>query len=189
MRWSPLVHFDWNNLNADSLNSNLVEAIRQAAEKTDMQLTTTSGHRNNFPSKPWFDTDCRNMKYLLAQLHSTCRSHSFSGASSNNIFHQHKRDYQKLITTKKQEYKKKITIDSTMVSDVTKSWSVVRSVKCIATFTPLLPNQTWDRFYSQVYPPRNIVTFHATLTNDAPDQPLSYQEATKWLRRLKNGKH
>lgn len=189
MRWSPLAMFDSKDLSANYLNPNIANAVHQAAESIGM-VSTNSGIWKPYRQKPWFDAECRAMKRHLTELHNACRSLNFACLSNNVEFHQLRVIYQKLISDKKKNYRKKITNDFAAVTDTTKFWAVVRSVKRITIYTPPLPIQAWNDFYANIYPSRIVPELSLFPDNESIEieQPFTFDEVKNCLRKLKNGK-
>lgn len=187
MLWSPNVANCTREINISDMYENLVETIKNIAEKCGLiKLRTFESKRQSKP--PWFDLECIKSKNLLNKSLRQCRKSDFS-ENDRLLWLNCKKDFKTITKSKHREWEIKLINSFAEVRNTTQFWETYKIFQRKSINYEMPSIQIWNSFLEQLFPPRIIsdVQFIGVL-DPLLDADITYQEVLVVLKDCKNGK-
>ena len=187
------------NLNKDL--TNLIQALSVAAPKKNHPHSSgKSTNKRAQPKHRWFDGDCihakRNLKKLAREYGNTPTAEEI-----RSRYYTAKKDYRKLLKSKKQELIAKLNSD--ILDSKTIDWKMIKSLKTIAPQNETLDIfdlENFRYFFENLYAKKESANGHQPSSNRVTDtekeaeiqkclnDSITTEELSLSIKLLKNGK-
>ncbi|BES98573.1 Reverse transcriptase (RNA-dependent DNA polymerase) [Nesidiocoris tenuis] len=173
----------------------LKNAISEACKVCEMWRPPTTRHIDNYRNCPWFDSDCKRLKY-----ESRNRYRKFKRSRYNvdhlNAYLAKKNDYKACLRLKKRTYYERLREDLARCNDSKGFWSAVNKLRSNGRPACKITVEAVENFFSDIYPcAAGEAAVHQGCGTSAEhpfdpllDSPITKAELETALKACKNGK-
>lgn len=195
-----------HNISTDLENNDISHVLQQVynvfystATKTGIKvdLVKKCNKRNTISKlKPWYDLECKNSKTNLRKL-AKMTSKYHTSQEINTLFHKNKKDYKRLVKSKRQTYKNSLVHEiKTSSYDPKILWSKIKDLKDLETDNPKdtshINANVWFEYFKKLGDTKNGTT-PIRINNsegdlDSMDSMFSANELKAAIKKLKNNK-
>lgn len=145
--------------------------------------TTSRRYRN-----AWFNLSCKEAKEALHTALRECKKENYCAKACQSVA-SCKAFYRNLCQAKKEAHIQNIKDSFANVSVPANFWATVRKFCSKEGVQSVIPIETWNDFYADIYHPRVIIPPPSTrIEDDILDAEISYTELDFVLSTLKTGK-
>lgn len=138
-----------NTTNPDLQGQKIIKSIKEAAEFTNMKIVLESNSKSK-PSKPWFNSECKNAKKVAQKAVKACFKSNVSPEYRHACIDA-KKEYKKTIKTRKLDYINNIKNKFSAVRNSKDFWVAVRKCSRVKKWTKGPSVEDWNTFYANIY--------------------------------------
>lgn len=171
--------------NIDFINKNILDSIREVANKLNMIARTYS---KTHGKKPWVDGECTKLRREVKESLSKCKALGFQEEENKN-YKNLKKLLRELLACKNKNYEDSLLYSLSQSTNVKSFWSAVNKFRGHKKSSNTIPLQKWQEHANNIFPPKNVVVLDL-VNNYHPmlDPAISLMELRCSLNKCKKGK-